>query len=171
VGEAPQLLAADVATAVALCGRLVAVGTRRGVVVLYDTQGKPVRAAAAGATASIPCAFKADALLAAQVCRLTPHRAAVNDISFNATGAYVATASEDGTVAVRRCVQAARALACADDRARPSAPQVASTNGEEHSVYEYHKAVKARPRSRPRCGKRRTLTPTTRKTPRAERCA
>jgi hypothetical protein len=33
-GEAPHLLAADVATAVALCGRLVAVGTRRGVVVL-----------------------------------------------------------------------------------------------------------------------------------------
>lgn len=108
VGEAPQLLSADVATAVALCGRLVAVGTRRGVVVLYDTQGKPVRAAAAGATASIPCAFKADALLAAQVCRLTPHRAAVNDISFDATGAYVATASEDGTVAVRLLSSGAR---------------------------------------------------------------
>lgn len=46
-GEAPQLLAADVATAVGLCGRLVAVGTRRGAVVLYDTQGKMARAAAA----------------------------------------------------------------------------------------------------------------------------
>ena len=42
-GEAPQLLAAEVATAVGLCGRLVAVGTRRGAVVLYDTQGKLAR--------------------------------------------------------------------------------------------------------------------------------
>ena len=47
-GEAPQLLAAEVATAVGLCGRLVAVGTRRGAVVLYDTQGKLARAASAG---------------------------------------------------------------------------------------------------------------------------
>ena len=44
-GDVPQLLAADAATAVALCGRLVAVGTRRGAVVLLDAQGKTVRAA------------------------------------------------------------------------------------------------------------------------------
>jgi WD40 repeat protein len=36
-----------------------------------------------------------------QVCKLPPHRGAVNDVSFDASGSYVATASEDGTVAVR----------------------------------------------------------------------
>lgn len=99
-GEAPQLLAAEVATAVGLCGSLVAVGTRRGAVVLYDTQGKLARAAAAGQDAGRGAALTC-ASSDAQVCRLPPHRAAVNDISFDATGAYVATASEDGNVAVR----------------------------------------------------------------------
>jgi hypothetical protein len=39
-------LAADAASAVALSSRLVAVGTRRGAVVLLDAQGKTARGSA-----------------------------------------------------------------------------------------------------------------------------
>jgi hypothetical protein len=116
-GDVPQLLAADAATAVGLCGRHVAVGTRRGAVLLLDTQGKLVRARAArglalracGCATAAACSQRGRAKCAnarPQVCKLPPHRGAVNDVSFDASGLYVATASEDGTVAVRPCARA-----------------------------------------------------------------
>ncbi len=99
----PQLLAADAASAVALSSRLVAVGTRRGAVVLLDAQGKTARGSAQRAQRTTRSGMtRKHTTVRAQVRRLPPHSGAVNDISFDASGAYVATASEDGTVAVRR---------------------------------------------------------------------
>jgi hypothetical protein len=65
-GDVPQLLSADAATAVGLCGRLVAVGTRRGAVLLLDTQGKLVRSRASRAHAAVQ---RARVALARGACR------------------------------------------------------------------------------------------------------
>ena len=55
-GDVPQLLAADAASAVALTGRHIAVGTRRGAVVLLDAQGKTARGARGAAREVCACA-------------------------------------------------------------------------------------------------------------------
>ena len=82
-GEAPQLLAAEVATAVGLCGRLVAVGTRRGAVVLYDTQGKLARAAAAaqGAGRTLGADAVRAPLRRCAACRLTAPRSTTSALT------------------------------------------------------------------------------------------
>jgi hypothetical protein len=76
----------------------------------------------------------------------------VNDISFDASGGFVATASEDGTVAVRGSVVQASRASVPLTAPRRAAAQVASVSGEEHTMYDYHKPVKARlpPRARSR---------------------
>ena len=145
-GEAAQLLTADVATAVGLCGRLVAVGTRRGTVVLYDAQGKAVRAAAAGAAARVACS-RANARCAGVPLAAPSRRGQRRQLRrHRRVRGHRLRRRHCGGAAPHLSVAGARA---AHVRSRLAATQVASTSGEEHSVYEYHKAVKARARAAP----------------------
>ena len=109
-------------------------GTRHGCVLLFDETGKQARPLLPWHG---PAPHGPDT---AQLRALPPHGAAVTDISFDSTGAYVATASDDGTVAVRPLSfeEAAAASLTAP------APQVASVSGVEHAVHTYTMAVKAR---------------------------
>ena len=115
-GDAASLLSSHAVTAVALHGHTyIAVGVRSGELFLFDAEGKEVRCFVNELHfASLPCDTHA------QLRRFVAHRSEINDVGFDAAGAFVGAASEDGSLSV------------------------SSVAGEERSLHEYGSPVKAR---------------------------
>jgi hypothetical protein len=147
------LLASDTLSAVALSGRHMAVGTRGGVVALLDTSAKLVRhPELLCPDAPLTLAPTLSRRRSTQVRQFPALRGVINDVGFDADGAFVVAGCEDGSVSVRTHAQPHRQVARAAHSVAhsalthldysPVAHQVSSVVGDDRAVFSHGTAVK-----------------------------
>ncbi|KAK1272690.1 hypothetical protein QJS04_geneDACA019150 [Acorus gramineus] len=89
-GSISTLLSNDVASSIAVAERMIALGTRDGVVHILDFQGNQVLSLSHSINLRMFYAVKA----------FSAHTATVNDLSFDMEGEYIGSCSDDGFVVI-----------------------------------------------------------------------